>query len=145
MKTKFSQLSVTAQSQLLGQCLSLCWHSEIHNAYHVNDLATVLLPPLEYGQYVLMTDTDHRAVGFASWACVSDEIHHRFKSGPYPLPFTSWKSGTHIWFMDFIAPFGHYRELIRQIKPLLPPWHKANGFRLKKIPIHLESNSLDNG
>ncbi|MCE7901242.1 MAG: toxin-activating lysine-acyltransferase [Gammaproteobacteria bacterium PRO9] len=94
--------------------LSLMSSSPFHKAWTPRDVLQWILPPMALGQYVLAT-SGGVGVAFATWAFVDDEGHQLLKAGRALKP-EQWKSGQHIWVVDFIAPFGHCRDLARLLR-----------------------------
>jgi hemolysin-activating ACP:hemolysin acyltransferase len=56
--------------------------------------------------------------GFAMWASVSDAVDQRLRSAtqqPVTLAFEEWKSGTHLWLIDLVAPSAIAASMLKEI------------------------------
>ena len=71
-------------------------------------------PALRLGQYhIFRTDGFPRA--FVSWAGLSPETERRFALERSPLRAEEWNDGPSVWLIDFVAPFGHMREIVPRL------------------------------
>jgi len=50
-----------------------------------------------------------------SWAFVSDEVNERLKAGIIRLQPAEWRSGTHPWIIDVVAPFGGAEQAVANV------------------------------
>ena len=117
--------------QLMGEILSLMIASDFHQPYVIGDFATAILVPIHLNQFKLYKKNDV-PIGFVSWAFLSDDISHQYGQGKYHLEFSDWRSGDHLWFVDFIAPYGHVRSIIRDLKSnVFSDKNIANALRVK--------------
>lgn len=76
--------------------------------------ASTFEPALRLGQYhIFRTDGFPRT--FVSWAGLSPETERRFALDRTPLRAEDWNGGASVWLIDFVAPFGHMREIIPRL------------------------------
>jgi cytolysin-activating lysine-acyltransferase len=78
----------------------------------------VVLPPVQLNQFRIYHNAEKRPVGFASWAKFSPEVEDRFLNGNPVLSLDDWRSGDTIYFMEFIAPFGHITQMVKDLRKL---------------------------
>jgi cytolysin-activating lysine-acyltransferase len=71
-------------------------------------------PPLRLGQYKLFKSEGFVRAGI-TWAGLSPQAERRFSVDNIGLSAEDWNSGTSVWLVDFLAPFGH----VDQIVPML--------------------------
>ena len=71
-------------------------------------------PALRLGQYhIFRSDGFPRA--FVSWAGLSPEVERRLALKRTPLRAEEWNGGPSVWLIDFVAPFGHMREIVPRL------------------------------
>ena len=81
----------------------------------MGDIDWLVLPPVVLDQYKLYSDNGI-PFGFFTWACLSDEIDARLRSGQPKLAPHEWKSGSHVWLIDMVAPFGQLDEMLTELR-----------------------------
>lgn len=70
-------------------------------------------PPLVLDQCKLYHRTEI-PWAFVSWAWVDDTVDQRLRGGVPTIAPHEWKAGSHLWFIDVLAPFGGAREIAEQ-------------------------------
>ncbi|MEZ5692023.1 MAG: toxin-activating lysine-acyltransferase [Rickettsiales bacterium] len=137
------------RSRLLGDILTLMTASSAHADYKIKHFSEVVLPPVQLNQYRIYHDASNRPVGFVSWAKFSKEVEDKFLNESKPLTLEEWASGDIIYIMEFIAPFGHAKRIISDLKKHYPN-HKAHAVRFnpatncKKLMVFAsEGNVID--
>ena len=117
---------------LMGEILSLMIVSEFHQPYLINDFGTAILVPIHLNQFRVYKK-NQIPIGFVSWAFFSESIAQKYKQGNYHLTYDDWTSGDQLWFIDFIAPYGDIRSMIKDLKNnIFPDKNIANSLRFKK-------------
>ena len=117
--------------QLMGEVLSLMLASEFHQPYLINDFGTAILVPIHFNQFRIYKK-NNTPIGFVSWAFFSKDIAEKYRHGNYHLTFDDWKSGDELWFIDFIAPYGNIRSIVKDLKTnVFPDKDIANSLRYK--------------
>ena len=104
------------QFQLLGEIISLMMASKIHQHFPVRDINHFILPPLKVNQFRIYRNQKQMPVGFVSWAKVTNETRHKFLHEQYTLDPTEWQTGSCILMVDFLAPFGHAKKIIHDLR-----------------------------
>jgi cytolysin-activating lysine-acyltransferase len=113
---RYKNLDITApqltgepfsEVEMLGAATWLWMHSKTHSPLPVGALATLLLPAIKRGQFVLAWEQG-KPVVYTGWAQLSGDAESRYIKNPaYVMPETDWNSGDRIWILDWVAPFGH--------------------------------------
>lgn len=109
-----------SEAEVLGATVWLWMHSPMHRDAPLHALPTLLLPIIKRRQYVLVIEND-RPVFFLNWAWLNEEAEARYLTRPsIEMPEADWDSGNRIWFCDWIAPFGHTRDVRPDAPRYLP-------------------------
>jgi len=99
------------EAEVLGSAVWLWMYSETHRELPIQTLPVLLLAAIKHGQFVLAVEKS-RPVFFLSWAQLSEAAESRYlKNPPESMPLDDWNSGERIWFLDWVAPFGHTRKM----------------------------------
>ena len=99
--------------EAIGKIVWLMGQSQAHQAHDVADLHRVVLPPVAFQQYRIW-ETEDYPVGYMSYALFNEEAEAAFISNSRFMEPEDWKSGDRLWLVDFIAPFGGVREIVRE-------------------------------
>lgn len=124
--------------EALGSAVWLWMHSATHCNLPLHALNSILLPIIKRGQFVLAVDAD-RPVFFLSWTQFSQTAETRYlQNSSLLISEGDWNSGDRIWFLDFVAPFGHAAEMSRLLTREVFPhsvmralYHRGNERGLK--------------
>lgn len=113
---------IKEQTAVLGGLLWLCQHSQLHCNYSVGMLLTRVSVAIELNQYRYYEDKRGVPVGFCNWAWLSDADLTTALSGNVDLERPQWRGGENLFFPEFLAPFGHCRAIVRDIRQnVVPP------------------------
>lgn len=107
--------AVQQRLQLLGSITWLMMQSPLHKSYTLRELESRILPSLMHDQFRYY-QMDGQPVGFLNWAWLSADIEAQYQTGEYQLLFPEWKGGDRLWYPEFIAPFGHARHIVKDIR-----------------------------
>lgn len=55
-------------------------------------------------------------LAYVSWAKMSDAVGQRYRQVPHQLSFNDWKSGSEVWLIDVVAPFGGVPKLMEELR-----------------------------
>ncbi len=102
--------------ELIGEIVSLMLCSKLHRKYFINDIGSVVFPAIHFNQFRIYKDKNKAPIAFITWAFLSDEVEKKYLTGNYHLKPEDWKSGENGWVIDFIAPFGHAKKVIDDLK-----------------------------
>ena len=122
----------------MGAFYYLASLTRYHRTRSLADMTSYFEPPLRLGQYRLFRSGEFARAGI-TWAGLNPDAERRFAVDHQPLRPEDWNSGTSVWLVDFIAPFGQ----IEQIIPLLAQnqglqrvrtlWHNKTGSRYRVV------------
>jgi cytolysin-activating lysine-acyltransferase len=94
-------------------------------------LGVHLWPAVRLNQIGFLYNSKGSPVAFATWAFVTDEVAQTMLADPnYRMDISEWNEGDQLWLVDFVAPFGEARNLVRKLCSVyLPgPW-RVRGIR----------------
>jgi len=97
----------------IGEIFFLLSHSELHMRQPLFLIQRRFVHPLSIGQARMFYGTGNVPIGYVSWAWLSDDVDRAMMDDPDALRPGDWQSGDHLWFIEFIAPFGRVREMVR--------------------------------
>lgn len=120
-----------SEAQVLGAVTWLLMQSPQHRDLPLKTLGTLVLPPLKAGQYILLSEQrtalttqetpSETPVAWVAWANLSAQTEAYYLSDHLAgLRPDEWSSGERMWFIHWIAPFGHTRALRRTVLNLIP-------------------------
>lgn len=116
--------------QLLGALSWLMLNSPLHRLYTLENLERRILPGVFHNQYRFYRQGD-RPVGFVNWAWLTADCDRQFSTGTYELNHQDWVAGDRLWFPELIAPFGHARAIVRDLRTnVLPKGTPAKALRI---------------
>jgi len=101
---------------IYGQMCALAAYSPVHRKWAVSEAARLFMPPIVLRQFFMLEDGS----AFATWGWLSKEVSDGWINRTRKLMPDDWKSGDSLWFMDFIAPFGNAKTLIRELRKIFP-------------------------
>lgn len=107
--------TIQQRFQLLGSITHLMMSSQLHQRYQIVDIAERFVPSLLHNQFRYY-EINGNPIGFVNWAWLSDEIEQQYMTRKYVLNFDEWQGGDNLWFPEFIAPFGHARLIIKDLR-----------------------------
>ena len=129
IKGLLHEIPESKRIQLLGEITSILLCSDLHRRYRVNDIGSVFLPAIHYNQFKIYKK-GNTPVGIITWAFLSDEIEKKYITGKYFLQLEDWKSGNNGWVVDFAAPFGDAKQIIRDIRNNVFPDRVGKAIRM---------------
>ena len=71
-----------------------------------------------------------KPVGATLWAFVLPEVDKRLSKGMSKLKISDWRSGTDVWLIDLVAPFGNADEMINELKQTLLADYRFKCFQI---------------
>lgn len=100
----------------LGYVTWLCSHSQAYRKLFMQDLEWRIFPPVILDQYKLYTDSKVGGLptAYASWAFLSSEVEEAYRSTQRLRP-GDWRSGEHLWLVDFVTPFSGAPALLEDL------------------------------
>lgn len=111
----FHEMARNRRLELQGELFDLFLASNRHRGASLTDFAAAILPPVHFNQFRIYRD-NKRAVGFVSWAYFSSQEAEGYMAGNFDFTVPAWIGGEHLWFIDFIAPYGHAIRMADDLK-----------------------------
>ena len=109
------KLQPARRHALFGEVMSVLISSDLHCKYHISDFAMVFIPALNWDQFRIYKIKEE-PIALITWAFMSEEIEKKYLSGEYTLRPNDWHSGDRAWVIDFLAPFGHAKAVVKDLK-----------------------------
>ncbi|QCO07283.1 toxin-activating lysine-acyltransferase [Azospirillum argentinense] len=100
---------------LVGASIALMSQSKFHRTWSVADIERLIVPPIQLGQCRLYR-VDNRPIGLVTWAFFDVTAERAFHDGTRKIQAPDWHSGNRLWIIDFIAPFGGARNIVRDLR-----------------------------
>lgn len=126
-----SSYSVQQRLQLIGSITHLMMSSPLHSKYQILDITERFIPSLIHDQFRYY-EIDGNPIGFVNWAWLSDEVEEKYSTGEYVLNLDEWVNGNNLWFPEFVAPFGHARLIVKDLRSnILPKGTPAKSFKIR--------------
>lgn len=105
-----------SEASVLGSTVWLWMNSQNHKELPLHSLSVALLPAIKRRQFILASQAD-QPVFFVSWALLSKEAEERYLAGhQLQMSPSDWSSGNRMWFIDWVAPFGHTKEIFKVLQ-----------------------------
>ncbi|EJL85997.1 ACP:hemolysin acyltransferase (hemolysin-activating protein) [Polaromonas sp. CF318] len=117
---------------ILGKLAWLWMNSPLHHYWEVDLLSRFALPPIELGQYLLL-EREGMPVAYCSWAHLDSRAEAAYMLDASHIALPDWNCGDHLWFVDWVAPFGKADSL--ELKNRLAdkfPTSVARAIRVKR-------------
>ncbi|MBE9031286.1 toxin-activating lysine-acyltransferase [filamentous cyanobacterium LEGE 11480] len=116
--------------KMMGSLTYLMMHSPLHRMYTMNELEERFLPSLLHDQFRYY-EINGSPIGFVNWAWIDDVVEQKYMTGKYELTLDEWQGGSNLWFPEFVAPFGHARRMIQDLrKNVLPKGTPAKALKI---------------
>ena len=126
-----TSFSAQQRLQMIGVITHLMMSSPLHRRYNIADIAERFVPALIHNQFRYY-EINGNPIGFVNWAWLSDEVEQKFMTGKYVLQLDEWFGGDNLWFPEFIAPFGHARLIVKDLRTnILPKGTLAKSFKIR--------------
>ncbi|MBD2302097.1 toxin-activating lysine-acyltransferase [Nostoc sp. FACHB-190] len=106
--------------KLIGSITHLMLSSPLHRKYKIAHIAERFVPSLIHNQFRYY-EIDGNPIGFVNWAWLTDEVEQKFLTEKYVLQLDEWQGGNNLCFPEFIAPFGHARLIITDLRTNIFP------------------------
>lgn len=128
------------EAEVFGSAVWLWMNSEFHRDVPLHALPKTLLPAIKKRQFIIASQNG-KPVFYLSWAYLSEEAESRYiRQHPVFMLDEDWNSGDRLWFLDWVAPFGHTHDVKRVLERSVFSNHYARamhhrgaeiGFRVK--------------
>jgi len=132
MPSSANSLAPADKFTILGKLAWLWMNSPLQRDWPVELLSRFALPPIELGQYLLL-EREGMPVAYCSWAHLDSRAEADYMLDASNIALADWKGGDHLWFVDWVAPFGKADSL--EMKSRLEemfPTSVARAIRVKR-------------
>ena len=116
----------------LGMCMRLMSQSDYHRNWDMATFDAEITAAILNSQYQIYFDEQDNPIGLATWAWISDKCRQHLIEEQGALKFNDWKSGEHLLFNDYIAPWGHAKAILKDLRTNVFPDETA--FSLGRNP-----------
>ncbi|EBJ5114619.1 toxin-activating lysine-acyltransferase [Salmonella enterica] len=100
--------------------ISWLWScSSLHRTWPMSVFAINTLPAILNQQFILLMSEGY-PVGYCSWANLDIVNEVKYINDTNSLISEDWNSGDRSWFIDWIAPFGHHKQLYNYVREKFP-------------------------
>lgn len=100
----------------LGAMVVLMLQSPLHRRWLIWDIERNLGPALRVGQYKLYQNEHGEFCAFITWAFLDEKNHQSMLETGELLPNADWQTGKYVWFIDYVAPYGHTAHIVRDMQ-----------------------------
>jgi cytolysin-activating lysine-acyltransferase len=129
--------SLAEQHRLLGATVRLAQHSEIHRQYPLGFFASRFGAAIKHNRFRCLENERRELLAICAWTYISpDTVDRVLTQGHDPQP-TEWCEDGVLFFKEFIAPFGHAKLLISDLRRNVFPnaIGRAYGLRGRMGPV----------
>lgn len=113
---QYDKLDPEQIQKIIGGVMLLSQHSPLHRRYLVAEWRQRIIPALELNQFCYYEDDDGNPIAFCNWAFLSESTRNELLSGIREISLSDWRSGQHIFIPEMIAPFGHGRAIVNDLR-----------------------------
>ena len=118
-----AKLDRAMMQKMMGGILLLSQYSPLHQRYLISEWQQRIMPSFELNQFCYYEDEHGRPIAFCNSAFVSEQIRDELLSGVREISPSDWRSGQQIYIPEMIAPFGHGREVVNDLRRrVFLPW-----------------------
>lgn len=109
-----------------------------HRKRTLADISGYFEPPIRLNQYRIFRSDNFARAGI-TWAGLSHDAEKRFAVDHTHLHPEDWNSGTSVWLVDFLSPFGHVDQIVplltqnKQLRRVRTMWHNKEGTRYRVV------------
>lgn len=101
--------------RVFGEIAFLAFYSDLYGAWSARAIARSFEPPVYLKQFNVYR-AKNVPRGMVTWALLNKTAEEKHVSGGGLDSFDDWQSGKQLWIMDIMAPWGHGRDVIEDIK-----------------------------
>jgi|GEM_PF-1192839 cytolysin-activating lysine-acyltransferase len=114
----------------LGIATLLMEQSPYHKQWPLYDAELELVPPLHLNQCKFYFDPQQNPVAFVTWSSITEATKNKLVNESGQMQWDDWNSGELLLFNDFVAPFGHTREILKDLRN--QEWPHKIAFSLRR-------------
>lgn len=110
--------SEAAALRIVSGVQFLCGYSRLHASYLPQILDRRIAPSLKLGQFHYCTDPRGVPLAFCNWAWLNAQVLGETLATGRDLHPDEFKCGDLPFFYELLAPFGHCRAVVRELRSL---------------------------
>lgn len=99
----------------LGQLAFLAGYCPLHRQFPARALSRLFIPAINHNCVRFFENEQGHVAAALIWARLSDAVSERMIYDQQPPDEAEWASGSNLWFLDILAPFGQGRQIARHI------------------------------
>ncbi len=107
-------------AQCLLECLKLMELSAVHKKWNVKDIGRFIYTPI-VNDMIFMVASPKRACAFLTYAFLDDRVEKSLLDPNLKFKGNDWASGDNLRLMEFVAPLGHAKEIIKFFRRTILP------------------------
>lgn len=134
-----SELSQSQKQTVLGGVMLLSRLIPQYRQYSMAEWQRRILPAFDLNQFCYYEDGRGHPLAFCNWALVSMEVKNKLLSGDRDFIETDWQSGDLVFFSEIMAPFGHARQVVQDLRQSVFASRKGQQVCTVKGVIHAGS------
>jgi len=114
----------------LGIAALLMEQSPYHKQWPLYDAEQELVPPLHLNQCKFYFDPQQNPVAFVTWSSITETTKDKLVNHGGQMQWEDWNNGDLLLFNDFVAPFGHTKEIVKDLRN--QQWKQNIAFSLRR-------------
>jgi cytolysin-activating lysine-acyltransferase len=119
------------RTSILGEIVWLLGYSDLHRDWPIGSIRQWVLPAIEYNQFRVYR-RHGKPQGYVSWAWMSKACEEAYITHTPSLNAEDWQSGSRGWIIDFVAPFGDAKAMVRDLRHNIFPNQVGRALRTRK-------------
>ncbi|HEN3622691.1 TPA: toxin-activating lysine-acyltransferase [Yersinia enterocolitica] len=116
VNNKFTSLESSEIQKIIGGVMLLTQRSPLHRAYFVSEWFQQIYPAIILNQFRYYEDERGNPLAFCNWAFLSKKNMNEILSGERDIRKEDWQSGSNMFFPEMIAPYGHARMMVNDLR-----------------------------
>ncbi|NDD67522.1 toxin-activating lysine-acyltransferase [bacterium] len=126
-----SSHSLTDQHRILGAAIRLSQYSAIHRQYPMGFFASRFGTAIRRNRFRCIENQAGELLAFCAWTFIdTDTLDQVLNQGHDPQP-EEWRDQGALFFKEFIAPFGHAKLMIADLRKHIFPHVKGHAYGLR--------------
>ena len=114
----------------IGIAALLLEKSPYHSQWPLYDAEIELVPPMHLDQCKFYFDPQQNPVAFVTWSNITQDTKTKLVEHGGQMAWEDWNNGPLLLFNDFVAPFGHTREILKDLRS--QEWPNKIAFSLRR-------------
>ena len=110
-----SNMTDTQKKDFLGVATLLRDCDNYHKDYDAEEIRKYFLQPILNGTYVTVWQDD-KMMSIGIYGYLSEDVVRKWLTHHYDLTGEDWNSGSQIWLVDILAPYGHGIATCRELR-----------------------------